>query len=100
MVFAPSWRGINEAFDLQQRADAQVQIEARREATRAAFRRYVESRGENPGDGRVVAFPDADGLVTAWHWGRRKGLKSLDPARWGESWEVLPTVEKGASVFA
>lgn len=42
----------------------------------------------------TVPLPDENGMVTLSHWSSKGRIKQLDPAMWGENWEVLPDEEK------
>lgn len=41
-----------------------------------------------------VPLPDENGMVTLSHWSSKGKISQLDPAMWGENWDVLSDEEK------
>lgn len=91
-AFAAPQRIIDRAFQLQDRAEAR----ARDRALLESYNRFRESQGLARTSDRIEPIPGKTGRVTLTHWGKRKGLKALDPGKWGENWEILTSSEKAA----
>lgn len=98
-MFAAPREVIDAAFGLR------TESEGSQDAQGQDARTYDQRPAGGVGDSRPASFAgagpaldrppvEADGTIRLWHWGKRGRLKSLDPERWGDNWDILPPEEK------